>query len=485
MTDLCFRTASDLARAIRGREISSTEVVESFLARVAAQNSALNAIITLDEATARQRARLADQAVARGNLWGPLHGVPVTFKDVFETAGLRTSAGHKPLAEHVPDRDATVVARLRSAGAIVLGKTNMPALAMDTQCENPLFGRTNNPWNAERTPGGSSGGEAAALAAGLTPLGLGSDFGGSVRIPAHYCGVYCLKPTEGRVPQSGHLPPLPGTMNWIRHFVVSGPLARSIEDLRLCLKIIAGPDGRDLAVSHAPLTESPARPLKDYSFAWTDDFGGLPISAETHTAMHKLADDLDKAGCIVEKAAPKNFSFEEVWRTYGELVGVLMATQAPAFSRPVLAALGRFLFRKDLITSSGTRRATANIKCYFDLLERRDQIVRSLEQFLSGYDAWLCPVSSTPAVSHRAAGQINTPIDVDGVMVPGHLGAIGYTCPFNLTGSPVVVMPLRISENGLPIGAQVVGRRWGEMDLLNISGALHQVVAPIPRPPNS
>ena len=270
MTDLCFRTASDLARAIRHREVSSTEVVNAFLARIAARNSALNAIVTLDEAKAREKARLADEAVAKGNLWGPLHGVPVTFKDVFETAGLRTTAGHKPLAEHVPDHDATVVARMRAAGAIALGKTNTPALAMDTQCENSLFGRTNNPWDAERTPGGSSGGEAAALAAGMAPLGLGSDVGGSVRIPAHYCGVFCLKPTEGRVPQSGHVPPLPNATNWIRHFVVSGPLARSVEDLRLALRIIAGPDGNDLAVSHAPLAESLAQHLKQYRYDMTE-----------------------------------------------------------------------------------------------------------------------------------------------------------------------------------------------------------------------
>lgn len=482
MTDIFYQTASWLAESIHEGKISATEVSEVFLSRIASENPSLNTIVTLDETRVRQRARDADEAMARGEIWGPLHGVPVTFKDVFETAGLRTTAGHKPLSEYIPETNATVVSRLQNAGAIVLGKTNMPELAMDTQCENSLFGVTSNPWHPERTPGGSTGGEAAAIAAGMTPLGLGSDIGGSIRIPAHYCGVFGLKPTEGRVPQSGHIPPLPGSPNWIRHLAASGPLARSVADLRMCLKIIAGPDGHDLAVSPVTLADVPVRPLKKYRFAWTDQFGDLAVSADTSVAMRKLADDLTDAGCRVEHTAPRNFSFDEIWRTYGELIGIMLAAHAPLPSRVIAKTLGPLMFRNDVITQAAAGKTTANIRSYFDILQRRDKLIRSLENFLANYDGWLCPVASSPAPLFRKKGKINNPIDVDGKMVPGHLGAIGYTCPFNLTGNPVLVVPLAVSGDGLPIGVQVVGPLWGEMALLNVAEAMTQITGPFHRP---
>ena len=208
--DPTFASAQEVAAAIRDRRVSAVEMVDAYLARIARHNPALNAIVTLDEETAHARALEADAALARGENWGPLHGVPVTIKDSFATAGLRTTSGFAPLGNYVPAVDATVVARLRAAGAIVLGKTNLPMLVHGFQSDNAIFGRSNNPWDLERTPGGSTGGGAAALAAGLTALEVGSDYGGSVRIPAHYCGVYSLKPTEHRVPTFGHIPDLPG-----------------------------------------------------------------------------------------------------------------------------------------------------------------------------------------------------------------------------------------------------------------------------------
>ena len=195
---LVFSSAHEVAAAIRDRRVSAVEVVNAYLARIARHNPALNAIVTLNEEGALARASEADAALARGEFWGPLHGVPVTIKDSFATAGLRTTSGFAPLANYIPAVDATVVARLRAAGAIVLGKTNLPMLVHGFQSDNAIFGRSNNPWDLERTPGGSTGGGAAALAAGLSALEMGSDYGGSVRIPAHYCGVYSLKPTELR-----------------------------------------------------------------------------------------------------------------------------------------------------------------------------------------------------------------------------------------------------------------------------------------------
>lgn len=482
MSDLVYQSATQLAAAIRTGSVTSTDVVEAFLAQIATRNPALNAVVTVNEDRARQRARQADKALATGEIWGALHGVPVTIKDAFETAGLRTTAGHKPLAEHIPAQDATVVARLRGAGAIVLGKTNLPELAMDIQSDNALFGATKNPWDPARTPGGSSGGEAAALAAGLSPLGIGSDIGGSVRIPAHFCGVFGLKPTEGRVPFSGHIPPLPGKLNAIRHLAAHGPLARSAADLRLCLQIISGPDGRDPDARACSLEEVPARPIQEYRFAWTDDFGGLPVSTHTRAALRKLADDLANAGCHVERATPRDFDLEQVWKTYGELFGAMAFASFPRVARVAVKTFGRFLF-KDVISRSGARGATTTLQGYFEILQRRDELIGALEGFMGGYDAWLCPVTSAPAFPHRKRGKIHTPIHVDGTPIPGNLAGTGYTCPFNLTGNPVVVTPLGVSPEGLPLGVQVVGHRWGDMPLLNVAEALSQITGPFRRPP--
>jgi len=234
MSDLCFRTATELAQLIRERQVSAIEVTEAFLAQIAEHNGRLNAIVFLDEARVRRRAQEADAALAAGQVRGPLHGVPTTVKDVYETAGMRTTSGHGPLADYVPQQDATIVARLRAAGAIILGKTNTSELASDMQTNSPPLGRANNPWDVGRTTGGSSGGEGAAVAAGLSPLGIGSDLAGSIRFPAHCCGVLGMKPTEYRVSGAGHIPPLPGAPRDLPHMCVFGPLARSVADLRLC-----------------------------------------------------------------------------------------------------------------------------------------------------------------------------------------------------------------------------------------------------------
>jgi amidase len=238
---LVFLTADQLARKIRAEEVSSAEVVEAYLAHIDRFNPEVNAIVTLDAKGARRRAGEADEAVKRGTLWGPLHGVPITIKDNLAVKGMRTTSGYEAYAHVIPDEDATVVARLRNAGAIILGKTNMPPLGLDDQTYNELFGTTNNPWDFTKTPGGSSGGCAAAVAAGLTPLSIGNDIGGSIRFPAHYCGVFGLKPTDHLVSKAGLLPKSKEFKS-LRYLLSNGPIARSVKDLRLALSIIGGAD---------------------------------------------------------------------------------------------------------------------------------------------------------------------------------------------------------------------------------------------------
>ena len=240
MDEPTFSGAAELADAIRTRKVSSRELLDHYLARIDKINPTLNAVVTLDTERARKRADDADHALARGESWGPLHGLPITVKDVFETAGIRTTAGAPAFSEHVPTADAIAVARLQAAGAVLIGKTNTPMFAGDGQSYNAIFGTTNNPWDLARSPGGSSGGSAAAIAAGLSALELGSDIGGSIRSPAHCCGVYGHKPTYGIVPLRGHIPPMPGTIAEV-DIAVAGPIARSADDLDLALGVLAGP----------------------------------------------------------------------------------------------------------------------------------------------------------------------------------------------------------------------------------------------------
>jgi len=485
MSDLVHLTVHQLARAIRQRQASTVEVVQAHLNHISQHNPALNAIVTLDEERALRRAQESDAALACGENWGPLHGVPVTVKDVFETAGLRTTSSFKPLANYIPKQDAAVVARLRVAGAIILGKTNMPILAVDIQSDSPLFGRANNPWDLSRTPGGSTGGGGAAIAAGMSPLEVGSDMGGSIRIPAHFCGVFGFKPTEHRVPGTGHIPDFPGAFKTLRHMCAFGPLARCVQDLRLCFSLIAGPDGRDLDVPPVPLDDPPHKTLPEMRFAWTDDFSGVPVTAETRAALAKLADSLSELGCRVERLNPPEFDFEMAWRTHGEIMGAIVGVNLPPPLRALGPPLGAVLSRNEPVYRGITRGVRADMRRYMQGLARRDTLIQALERFLAEWDAWLCPVSPTPAFTHRRPG-IGLPtqsIEVDGHKLPYWKGSISYTTVFNLTGNPVVVLPLARSKEGLPIGVQVVGRRWRDMELLSIAEQLAEVLGPFQPPP--
>ncbi len=480
MNDLIFRTATELANVIRDETASAQEVLDTHLRHIAKHNPGLNAIVTPNEEKARQRAQEADAALARGEVWGPLHGVPVTIKDVFETAGLRTTSSFKPLANYIPHQDATAVARIRGAGAIILGKTNLPMLASDIQSNSPLFGRANNPWDTTRTPGGSTGGGAASVAAGLSPLEIGSDLGGSVRIPAHFCGIFALKTSEHLVSLAGHIPEPPEAPRAVRHMAVIGPLARSIADLRLALSLIAGVDGRRWEVPPVSLPPATKRSLREYRVAWTDDFGGIPVTQDTRTALETLAEKLAQAGCRVERLNPPEFSFRLAWETWGEIVGSEIGAGMPLVPRLLTGMQFRMMSDSSLIKRSVLRGLRLNMPRYVKALTQRDALISKLEDFLSEWDVWLCPVSAGPAFTHCKTGHA---IEVDGQKVPYFLASMSYTIVFNLTGNPVVVIPTGSSKEGLPIGIQVVGRRWQDMELLAAAEALTEVTGPFRRPP--
>ncbi len=480
MSELIYCTASDLARLIREKQVSAVQVLDAHLDQIAKHNAKLNAIVTLNEKNARQRAIEADAALARHESWGPLHGVPVTIKDVYETAGLRTTSSFKPLEKYIPEKDATVVARLQQAGAIVLGKTNMPMLAMDVQSDSPIFGRVNNPWDMTRTPGGSTGGGAASLAAGLSPLEMGSDIGGSLRIPAHFCGVFALKPTDHLVSLAGHIPEPPGSPRGVRHMGMPGPLARSVQDLRLALSLIAGMDGRRWEMPPVPLTPIQKKPLKEYRFAWTDHFGSVAASEATQAILEKLADDLARAGCQVEQATPPDFDFDLAWETYGVMLGSEIGAGMETMPRLLTKLQLQMMADPSRIRSGYVRGLSPNMKRYAQALTHRDKLISQLESFLSKWDAWLCPVTVGSAFKHCKMGQ---PIEIDGHSVPYFTANMSFTTIFNMTGNPVVVLPAGQTNDGLPIGIQVVGQHWNDMALLSVAEALADMTGGFQAPP--
>lgn len=483
MDSLNFTPAHELARMIATKGISSQEVLAAHLRQIKKHNPGLNAIVTLDEEAAGVRAKEADAAIAKNEIWGPLHGVPVTVKDTFETQEMRTASSYKNLSKYVPTQDATVVERLRKAGAIIVGKTNMSMLATDFQCNSPVFGRTNNPWNPDYTPGGSSGGSGAAVAAGLSPLDVGSDLGGSVRVPAHFCGVFGLKPTENRISSFGHIPDwhIPGISGGIKpihHMGTYGPLARTVDDLSLCLDLIEGPDMKDASVYPVVDGGLSDNSLSEYELGWCRGFAGAPVSGDTEQAMEKLATELDRLGCNIEETLPKEFNFEVAWKTWGEVVASELASAMPLFMKVLFWVLFMTSGRSPMDRGI-TRGLKASRRRYHIALSQRLSLTNTMERFLSGVDAWLCPVACTPAFTHRRTG---ASVEVDGVDVPYMLAAGGYTSVFNVTGHPSVVIPIGKSQEGLPIGVQIVGRKWSDRKLLMIAKALEEVASGYERP---
>jgi amidase len=404
----------------------------------------------------------------------------MTIKDALETAGLRTTGGHPPLKDHVPERDAPAVARLRAAGALLLGKTNVPPLSADYRADNLIFGRTNNPWDLERTPGGSTGGGAAAVAAALSAFDVGSDLAGSVRTPAHFCGVFALKATERRIPNAGHIPEPPGLPRAVRHMNVLGPLARSVDDLAVITRVISGPDPAEPDVPPVHWTEPEKKELKHCRVAWSSDFAGIPVTRETKQAIAKLAAELSRLGCVVEERNPDGFDFDAAWETWGEIAIAERAATGRERSAERVAALNATLGEHWAVARGSAKGVRAGVAEYLAALNRRDALIGALERFFGGWDAWLCPVTVSPAIPHVPFG---TPIDVDQHKVPYFIAGTAYTCPFNLTGHPAVVLPLARSREGLPIGVQVLGRRWSEPQLLALCAQLSLVTGAFTPPP--
>jgi amidase len=471
MEHLFLNTASQLAEKIQNREVSATEVLKAHLEHISQNNPSINAFITLDQVNSLKRSQKADEALARGEIWGSLHGVPVTFKDCFETVGLPTTCGYKKLSSYVSKIDATVVARLKAAGAIVLGKTNMSILASDMQTLSD-FGQTNNPLNSSLTAGGSSGGSAAAIAAGFSPLDSCADMGGSGRIPAHFCGIFAIKPTEMRVSVAGAWPdPLSGNSG-LQFLYSTGAMARSVEDLKLWLSITQGPDMCCWQVPPiSSVSESDLLPDK-CRIAWMDNLCDIPITAETKVVLENTMQLLSNHGCDVEYKKPPNIDFMEALETYGELVGTWVASRPipklPTITKDLRKVIAGGPGIKGLL--KGTK---LNMKHHAAALLRQSMFISKMDEFLNNWDCWVCPTVATPAFEHHPVGK---PFQINGTKVPYLVAGIAYTFFFTLTGNPVVVLPIGKTTTGLPISIQLIGKRWQDMKLLNLAEKIINIV---------
>ena len=436
-------SASELAEAIRSKRLSSREVVEAYLDRIAIINPKLNAIVQLTAEAARRHATEADAALARGEAKGALHGVPVTIKDTLETEGVICTGGTLGRAHFVPKADATAVARLRAAGAIILGKTNVPELAGALETDNLIYGRTNNPYDLTRTPGGSSGGEAAIVAAGGSPLGLGTDAGGSIRVPAHYCGLAALKPTSGRVPRTGQFPRPMGARNFVFHVSL---IARKVDDLALALPIISGPDFQDYTITDMPLLDHRAVALPKLRLAFFDHDGTSAPTPEIAAAVRAAADALANLGLAVEERRPPDA--DRAATIYYDMTRGDGGAGVRAFLKSVGTEQISPLFEQSL--SSRSAPAMVNTTEALAAFTRWDAYRNTMLGFMKGYDALLSPVLPYVAPLHGTS--------FDPVLQRG----AGYAQMHNLTGWPAATVRIGTSPEGLPIGVQVAARPWRE-----------------------
>jgi len=451
-----------MADQIREKKLSPVDLAEAHLSKIARLNPQLNAFVHVDAERVRREARAAEAAVTSGQPIGPLHGVPISIKSSLDVGGLRCESGTRLRAAVVAKTDAPLVARLRSAGAIVLGVTNTPELLMAWETDNLLYGRTNSPWDLDRTPGGSSGGEAAAIAAGMSAGGVGSDGGGSIRVPAHFSGICGLKPTPGRVPSTGHYPTSGGPFALIG---VVGPMARTVADVNALFEVMQGPDDGDACAAPVPLRRlrDDDDVVKNLRVGYFEDDGRTPVTPEIRAAVRTAAEVLQRAGFQVEPFRPEGLEeARQLWKKFFVVAGgMLIRPMLSGREHDISPTLKQFLeWSAAEPELSGDSLLNAWI--------RRDTLRAEFLAQMRTYPILLCPVAAIPAFRHGERRWT-----IDGKIVD-YLDAWSYTEWFNLLGNPAAVVPVSHSPAGLPIGVQLVGQPWEEERVLAVAAALEK-----------
>jgi Asp-tRNA(Asn)/Glu-tRNA(Gln) amidotransferase A subunit family amidase len=468
MTASCS-SAREIATQIRERKISPVEVARIQLDRIERLNPTLNAFVDWKPELVLSQARAAEKAILRGEDVGPLHGVPLSIKSSIDVAGHRSEAGTRLRAGYIAAEDAPLVARLRAAGAVILGVTNTPELLMAWETDNLLYGRTNNPWDLTRTAGGSSGGEAAAIAAGLSAGGVGSDGGGSIREPAHFCGICGLKPTPGRIPSTGHFPKSGGPFALLG---VVGPMARTVADVQTLFQVMAGADDGDPCAAPVPIREIHEQELKAVGIGFFEDDGRTPVTAETRAAVRRSASVLEDAGYLVEASRPDGLdeARELWWKFFGTAGGMILGPMLRGHESDLSPILREF---SSWTSAEPAHSGDSLLATWLGRDDVRERILRQMRK----YPVLICPAAAIPAFRHGEREW-----KVEGKTVK-YLDAWSYCEWFNLLGFPAVVVPMGFSEEGLPIGVQIVGRPWEEELVLAVAEALEQARGPWAEPP--
>lgn len=453
--ELAFTPAVELAGRIRAKDISPVEVTEYFLDRIERINPKLNAYVTLTPEEALAAAKRAEKAVQSGGETGPLHGVPVSVKDLAWLKGVRCTSGSRVFEDRVPDESAPVAHRLVHAGAIVLGKTNTPEFGWLAITDNDVFGRTNNPWNLDYTPSGSSGGAAAATAAGLSPIAHGSDGGGSIRHPASFCGVFGHKPTFGLVPRHS------GVDGWPT-LSVNGPITRTVEDGALALDVMAGYDSRDLTSAPLPpqsFLENIDRDLAGLRVAWSTDLGYAEVDPEVRSIFESAVSAFEELGCQVRNDCPDLRDAREIFKgiMFPEAASNNLAHVNSDGTSKMSESLTQFVLkRKDILARD-----------YLGALSKRNAMYKRVHAFYETADILLTPTMAIPPFRHPETMEAY-PRHVNGVDV-SPTGWHPFTYPFNITGQPAASVPCGFTEDGLPVGLQIVGRRFEDLLVLQVA----------------
>ena len=452
--------AWQMAAGIRDRKLSAVDLVEAHLSQIDRLNSKLNAFVCVDSERALRQAKLADTEVADRKPLGPLHGVPITIKSSIDVSGLLCETGTRLRQGYTAASDAPLVSRLKRAGAIVLGNTTVPEFLMAWETHSDIYGQTNSPWDLERTPGGSSGGEAAAISACCSAGGIGSDGGGSIRVPAHFSGICGLKPTPGRVPASGHFPASAGAFALLG---VVGPMARTVQDLQLLFEVIAGPDNGDPFAAPVPLRNIDNATLRQTRIGYYEDDGRTPVTAATRAAVQRAAQVLRDDGFTIDPFLPRGL--DEALRLWHVLffdgISILLRQAYQGREIEMYATVREILDHAD-------KDSPLTMQSLMDTLLERDVLRSSFLGQMDRYPILLCPVSAGPAFRHKERSWT-----IDGKTVD-YPDCFSYSQCFNLLGNPAAVVPMGVSPEGLPIGIQIVGRPWEEERVLAVAACLNR-----------
>ncbi len=477
ITNLEYQTAEQMALALRARKISATELMQETWARIDRLNPKVNAIILPFRQESLKRAKEADAALAKKQIWGPLHGVPVTIKEAFAMEGVPTSAGVKDWLRLLPKRDADAVARYKKAGAIIVGKTNVPVMLMDWQSANPIYGITNNPWDVTRTPGGSSRGSAAALAAGLGYLSLGSDIGGSIRVPSHFCGTYGHKPTLNVVSLRGHVPPPAVVEHPLQpDLACVGPMSRSARDLMLAMNVLAGPDGDEAKAWTFTMPKPRQKRLQDFRIGYVFDHPRCPLANDVAPVFDRTLSALSRAGAKLTKGFPPGLDLKDSFDTYAYLLGAVTNVSSDE--------------EIDRLREEAKKRKEPNPLTdsvflphkYWERAAGRRMVLRALWQvYFQNFDVFLMPVEFLPAFPHNHAASKPTVPTASGPRP--YFDMIFWPHFAIVTGLPATAVPIGLTKEGLPVGLQVLGPYLEDATPLEFAAHMEPVTGGFAKPP--